>query len=279
MKKGTRTGLGVYLQTCLYRQMPFVMQANTTLNELLNIQAGVAPGSNVYPSVQCIGIGNGGLKPASNSGIWKVEAVDHMADHFGFYNQIPFILRTPDNDLTQVERANYALRRIETHGGIQYVAYYLKRLPAATQTANINLITVNNGTTTTTSFTPTSANLNPTVPNVSNTTVNSVNGSFISSSSRITCTFTPTDIAELQNVSTILYNDPAYAVISEFGIVSGVNKTVNSPSVGSTTIPFNELICAQICSFINSVLIASSATEGSSIVFDLGATEQLLALA
>lgn len=278
MKKGTRTANGLYLQSCLYRQLPFEMKPFTTLNEFLNIQAGVAPGNNVTPTVKCIGIGNGGLKPAVNGGLWSIQAEDHKASDLGHYNQLPFVLRTLDNDLSTVERARYALRRIETHNNTQYAAYYLRRLEAPTNTALLNVTTVNNGLISSTPFVPTSANLNPSVPAVSNTSSNTVNGSFLTAANRETQTFSPTDIVELLNVATVIYGDPNYAIISEVSIVSGVDKVVNSPSIGNTTISFNELICAQIVSFINTVMIAPSAANGSSLTFDLGASEPLLAL-
>ena len=187
-------------------------------------------------------------------------------------------MRTLDNDLSTVERARYALRRIETHNNTQYAAYYLRRLEAPTNTALLNVTTVNNGLISSTPFVPTSANLNPSVPAVSNTSSNTVNGSFLTAANRETQTFSPTDIVELLNVATVIYGDPNYAIISEVSIVSGVDKVVNSPSIGNTTISFNELICAQIVSFINTVMIAPSAANGSSLTFDLGASEPLLAL-
>ena len=278
MKKGTRTALGIYLQSCLFRNLPYVMQEKTTLNEALNIQAGVAPPSNVYPSVKCIGIGVGGLRPSVNDGLWSIDAADHEADHFGFYRQMPFVIRKPDNDLSPTERAKYALRRIEVVNNVSYVAYYLRRLDPPVTTASLEVLTVNNGISTTVPFVPTNANLSPTVPAISNKSTNTVDGSYITASNTNTVVFTPDDIVNLFEVAETLYGSSAQAVISEIGIVSGVDKIVSSPSVGNTTIQFNELIAAQIVSFINTVFIASSSTNGSSITFDLGATEPLLAL-
>ena len=278
MKKGTRTALGIYLQSCLFRQLPFVMQEKTTLNESLNIQAGVAPPSNVYPTVKCIGIGVGGLRPQVSEGLWSIEAADHEADHFGFYKQMPFVIRRPENDLSPTERAKYALRRIETINNISYVAYYLRRLDNPITTASLEVLTVNSGVTTSVPFVPTTANLNPTVPDISNKNINTVDGTYITASNTNTIVFTSEDISNLIEVAETLYGSGNRAVISEIGIVSGVDKIVNSPSIGNTTIQFNELICAQIVSFINTVLVAPASSNGSFITFDLGATEPLLAL-
>ena len=279
MKNSNRTVNGVYLQNCLYQHLPFNMLPNTTLNEALNIQSGVAPGQGVYPKAAYFGIGNGGIKATTTSdGLVKIQASDHYGDHAGFYRQLPFVMRALDNDLAVVERARYALRRIETHNYTQYAVYYLRRLDMTNVVPELQTLNIVDGITTVTAYSPTSGNLNPTPPLVQSTGVNTVNGVFITASSKNIIVFTANDIAELVNVSNILFNDPDYAIISEIGIVAAVDKTVNVPSEGNTVISFNEVISAQIVSFINTTIIASAAGGGTTTEFDLGATEPLFSL-
>ncbi len=54
----TRTIYGVYLQTVKTVGIPFEMIPNTTLNEKLNIQAGVKPTANETPFMRYLALGN-----------------------------------------------------------------------------------------------------------------------------------------------------------------------------------------------------------------------------
>jgi hypothetical protein len=279
MENITRTIFGSKLQTCLLMGLPFVMEVNTTLNERFGIQNGIAPGEGIIPTMRYYCIGNGGHTfTVGAGGRTKPEPIQHRGTDAGLYSPIPFVLREIENDLDVVERTRYALRRLETHQSRQYVAYYLKRLELTSVAAGMELINVVDGVSSVTAFVPDSSNLNPTPPLLSSTGVNTVTGEYVSATAKIGLIFSAADIAELLNVGQVIYDDPEMAIISEVGLCSGVNKNVQSPSSGGTTINFNEAIAVQVVSHINTFKPAAYINNGSEILLDVGATEPLFFL-
>jgi hypothetical protein len=273
----TRTLASSYLQTCLLMNANFVLTPETTLNELYAIQNGVAPIST--PTLGYFAIGNGGHKiTVGANGIPLTLPVQHAATDAALYNGLPFILRPINNDIDTASQANYALRRIETHGGNQYIAYYLKRLPVAGIAPTMQSINTVNGVSTAAIYTPTSANLNPTPPALNSAGVNLVSGNYVAASANMNIALSANDVAELLNVATVLYGDPAYAIISEVALCSGLDKVVQSATYGNATIPFKEAIAVQVISFINTYFALSFNSTGLDILLDCGSSEPLFSL-
>jgi hypothetical protein len=279
MQTTTRTIYSSYLQTVLLRGKAFQMAANSTLNELLQVQSGVAP--TVTPTLKYYAIGNGGHAMVTGAnGIPLINPVQHNSTDAGLFHQLPFVLRELGNDIDAITQADYALRRIETHNGLQYIAYYLKRLPE-TDVPDMEYLTVANGVTTTTAFTPNTSNLNPTPPALNNGGVNTVSGDYVASSSKVAINLTPTEITELLNMANIIYGDPAYAIISEIALCSGVDKTVQSPNGtgnNASMINFNEAIAVQCLSFLNTFFSMPMNTSGAEILLDVGTSEPCFVL-
>lgn len=279
MENITRTIYGSKLQTCLLMGLPFVLETNSTLNERFGIQNGVAPDATVIPTMRYFCIGNGGHTFTMGAGgRSKPEPIQHRGTDAGLFSPIPFVLRETNNDLDVTERAKYALRRQETHGGRQYFAYYAKRLDLVNVSAGMELIHVQDNVNTVTAFIPDSSNLNPTPPVLSSTGVNTVTGEYVSATAKIGLILSGVDINELLNVGQVIYDDPELAIISEVGLCSGVDKYVQSPGVSGTTINFNEAIAVQIVTHINTFKPAAYVSNGTEILLDVGATEPLFVL-
>ena len=277
MQAISRTLLSSHLQDCLFLNRPFVMPPNTTLNELFGVQNGVVP--TTTPTMGYLAIGNGGHKfTVGANNIPKNDPVQHVATDAALYNHLPFVLREVNNDLDPITAGSYALRRLETHNGLQYFAYYLKRLPLNTVVPDMEYNTVLNGVTTTTAYVYTSANLNPTPPALNSSGVNVVSGDTVAASAKMNIVFTPAEVQELINVATVMYQDPGFAIISELALCSGVDKTVQSPGVGNAVINFNEAIAVQTLGFINGFYPMASTTNGLSILIDIGSSEPMFTL-
>lgn len=275
MEPITRSIFGSYLQTCLLLGLPFAVQANSTLNEKFGVQPGIYPDTTTVPRMRYYAIGNGGHSfTVGANGQTKPDPVQHLATDAALYNHLPFVLRTIDNDLTPTQQALYGLRRQETHGGLQYFAYYLKRMDFTSVVPAMQNVAVADGTSTTTAFAPTSANLNPTPPDLSSGGVNLLTGDYASASAEVDLNFTSWDITEFLNVANVLYGDDGYAIVSEIALVSGVDKVVTSPAQ-TGTINFNEVIAAQVVSFVNTFFPAKYANNGNDMIFDIGSTEPL----
>lgn len=280
MENISRTIYGSYLQTCLLMKLPFAafqMLPNTTLNERFGVQQGIAP--DVLPTVGYYVIGNGGHTfTVGANNLSKPEPIQHKGTDASLYSPLPFVLRTQDNDLTPEQRAQYALRRTETHDGVPYFAYYARRIDLSNTAPQMQMVTVQDGNSTTVPFVPDSSNLNPVPQTLSSDGVNLVSGDYAAATAKVALDLANWDVSELLNVAKVLYGDESYAIISELGIVSGVDKNVQSPGPNNTTINQNEVVCAQIVSHVNVFWPLVFNNNGTEILLDVGATEPLFNL-
>lgn len=275
----TRTVYGSYLQSCQLLGLPFALASSSTLNEKFGVQPGVLPNSGVLPACRYFAIGNGGHKLNVTNGLYIPEPIQHLTTDAALYNHLPFVLREPNNDLTTAEQAMYALRVAEVHNGINYVAYYLKRIDMTNVAVSMQYKTVaSDGTVTTTPFQPTTANLNPTPPNLSPTGVNVVSGDYVMASAPVPIALSANDVTEILNVANILYGDPNAAIVSEIALVSGVDKIIAVGGSGQPTFNFNEVIAAQVDTFINTFYALNFSQNGVSNIVDCGAVEPLYQL-
>ena len=279
MENITRTIYGAKLQSSLLLNKPVIIDTNSTLNEKFSIQANVALGTNDKPAMNYVAVGNGGHRFVTGSnGRGRPVPIQHNPTDAALYNQLPFVLRTLDNDLDSIQKQKYGLRRVETYNAVQYVAYYLKRLDLSTTVPEIKYSAVVNGSTTTTPFTPTTSNLNPTPPDVNVNGVNITTGDYVSTSSRVPFVLTTDDITELMNVANIIEGDSNFAIISEIATCSGLDKVVQVTSPGQGTFNFNEVIAVQVASFISTNFYLPSTNAGLSLLLDVGATEPMMVL-
>ena len=274
MNNINRTVYGSFLQTCQLMKLKFTMMPSSTLNEKFNIQNGTTVAAGEIPGVGYYAIGNGGHKYVSIDGISRPEPLQHLATDAALFNHIPFVLRPTSNDLTQAERSKYGLRKLETHSGESYYAYYLRRLSTADITASTEYRIVANGSTTVSTFVPNASNLNPVPSELATSGTNAVTGDYVASSAKLPLTFTADEVSELLNVAKVLYKDEKFAIISEVAIVSGVDKVVQVQST-SGTINFNEVIGAQVYSFYNTHMDMAFLNTGLTMLLDVGSTEPL----
>lgn len=279
MERIVRTVYGAYLQTCQLLNLPVILKPNSTLNEKFNIHTNIAIADSDRPAMLYVGIGNGGHRMVVGSnGIGKPEIIQHTPRHAALYNQLPFILRLPSEDLIPTERAKYRLRRLETHDGITYVAYYLKKLDMTNTVPQLELRTVTDGVTNSTVFSPTIADLNPTPPAINPGGVLTTTGDYIAATGKVPFIMDANEVAEFLNVANIIYGDEGYAMISEIALCSGVDRTVVGDFNGSSS-GYIDSIGVQIMNFIGQFVHVPSNNSGIDIEFDVGSVEPLLVLA
>jgi hypothetical protein len=279
MENITRTVYGSYLQTCMLLNLPFVVKAHTTLNEKFSIQNGILPDVSDLPHMRYYAIGNGGHRMVvGGNGRSKPEPIQHRATDAAAFSHIPFVMREPDADLSVSERAKYALRREEIHNGTRYIAYYLKRMELTGVVPVMEYKTVADGETTTTPFVPDTSNLNPLPPDLNAEGVNVTTGDYTTTTAKVLLTLTAAEVSELLDVAEILYQDDGLGIISEIQLCSAVDKIVQSPGPGSTSITFNDAIAVQVVSHINSFFPLKFTNNGVDVLLDVGATEPLFSL-
>ena len=279
MENITRTIYGSLLQTCLLLKLTHSIAENSTLNERFGVQQNVMPDANQLPSMGYYVIGNGGHTwSVGAAGMGVPTPVQHRGTDASCYSPIPFVLREQNNDLSTTERAKYALRRTETHNGKSYFAYYARRMDLSAVKAVAELMRVADDVTTIAPFVPDSSNLNPTPPAIVPDSVNVVSGDYVAATAKIGLVLSDTDVNELINVAKVIYGDERYAIVSEVGLVTGVDKFVSSAGPNNTTINQNEVIASQIASFVNVFWPLAYNRKEAGVLLDLGATEPLFTL-
>lgn len=271
-----RTAAASILQTCQYLGLPLRTYSNFSLNQKLGILPDEVPTTNEKSAVKYLAIGNGGHDMViGGNGKVKWRAVHHTPRHSAMYNQLPFVLRPIANDLPLMERAKYRLRRVETHGGESYIAYYLRVLDLTGVEAGMEFRTVNNGVTTSTPYNPTLEDLNPVPPVLVGGQSVTTTGDYIASSAKIPYLMTPEEVTEFVNACTIIEGEEGYAVISEMATVAGVDRSVTQTIAGQPQ-TYLEAIYAQITSFISTAYVMEHQTDGIRLTLDVGNVEPLL---
>ena len=292
----TRTGIGILVQTNKYIGAAHELLPNSTVNESLTDPL-VVP---FQPSPPTLGmeltdtydsltdtdnlklrymvIGNLGHRfvvgpPATTN------TVPHAATDCGLYGLIPFVARPVTNDLTSTEREKYRLRKTMTIGGILYAVYYARVIDITAITSSLLLTSIVGGTPVTVSFVPTINNLRPPQPSVGIGN----DGSYLSVSSPIEVNFTDTEVTMLKDACQLIYGDSNYAIISEIGFCTGVEKVVTDkyPNSGTQTPvavtpnTYYEAVAMQINMIASAYYPVASTNAGFDFGFDLGAAEPL----
>lgn len=268
----TRTIYGAKLQTASLLGRAYQADTNSTLNEAYNVGVSeTIDDPDKYPAMAWYGIGYGGhYHTVSADNIPATAPIKHRTRDANFFAAVPFLMRAVDDDLSQAERANYAMRTRETFGGSDYYCYYLKALDLDSTNPEMIRTVTDGETSTNTPFVPEVGDLNPTPPTVDQTAT----GEFYSVAATLNIVFSETDVAELRNVFDIRFNDPDIAVISEIGLVVAHNQPMDIDVNGTPLLNnFVEAIRAQIVNHITSYYPASYAQRGFEIRLDAGATQ------
>ena len=103
-------------------------------------------------------------------------------------------------------------------------------------------------------------------------------GDYLSTSAILGLDFSAADVAELINVANLLYNNELYAVISEIGLVAGVDRTVTASGPGGS-INYVEALMATITTHITAYNSVSYNNNGFDYDLELGAVEPLVGVA
>lgn len=250
MKNTTPTVYGDFIQACSFTGAPFDMVANTTLNERLGILAGVAPPTGKVPQAGWICIGNQGHRPVVDGlNSWNTGR-QHLPSHGGPFEMMPFVLRPINNDLTQAERKKYGLRKIEEYGGKQYIAYYLKKVDMTTSRPAMVIIDKTGGVTSFRPFVPTTSDLSPTPTDLAPEETQTANGNQLGVRQVITVILTAAEIEMVLDACRIMYDNASRAVLSEIGMVAGVEYVTNGTSTGGGVVEYTEVISAQVVSHL-----------------------------
>lgn len=272
-----RSIYGANLQTSQLLGIPFTVVPSSTLNEKFNIVPSIQPNATDMPRMRYVCIGNGGhkMKTTGTNTLQVPEPLQHDPTDAALFSHLPFVLRPVSNDLSTTERARYALRRTETHGGSDYFAYYLRRMDLTSVTSQMEYKNVSSAGVSTTPFQPDSDNLNPVAAVINTGGAVTTSGAYVTASARVSFILDSFDVSEILNAANVKYGSEDYAIISEIGLTSGIDKTVSVFDGTGTSFNFNEVIAAQVANYISSFHALKFTSNGVNTLFDVGATEPL----
>ena len=268
----THTVFGNFINTLQRMKKSYVHTPFTTLNEKFNIFPNERPSAGVLPTIGYLGVGNGGhYADTIDNNLDITRNYQHKSTDASLFRWMPLVLRPLANDLTPAQRAGYALRRIETYEGVQYAAYYLKRvdLSAVDPKMEYRIITPD-GSIVVSEFIPDSSNLNPVPEEIAVDGVNVTTSEFISVSAKVTIPWQQWEIQEYLNAANIKFGTEDAAIISEIVIVSGVDKVVTA---GALT--YTESICAVIETYIQQKIDITTNSQNFAMNLDIGVSEPL----
>lgn len=274
-----RTVYGAAVQTAQLLQVPVpedFLQA-ASLNTALGVQPTTMPNTADQHAMRCFVLGIGAhAYTTGNNGIALPTTKQHTSRDAGLFKLIPICVRPADDDLDEAYRQRYCLRRVEDIGGVPHIAYYGRRFDGSAAVMKAYLQTITNGRVTTSNeFIATAADREPTPVDISGQVSNPLEAEVTRVSAPVTITLDSFDVAEILNASVILQGSEDYTHVSELGLVTGVNRTVNSDNGLGGTVSFNELIGAMIHSHVPTQLALKDRRPGLDLMFDVGAKEAL----
>lgn len=246
-----------------------------TLNTKFSVQENVSHSDNDVLKIGYMAIGDWGH-------IWQTGKtspvpVPHSPEDAACYRHIPFVAREISNDLSPSERSKYRMRVVRVIGTKTYALYFIRVIDLSLTTPTIEYRVVKDGNVTSKPYTPSSANLNPERPAVVTDQSIDTSGTLIAVTSKIPFVMTETDMSELRNVGIVLYNDEMAGLISEFALVSGVDRVV-SGNFGGTIANYTEIISATVTHFGSAFMHCIFDNVGKSTSLDLGTVEPLQSL-
>lgn len=97
---------------------------NSTLNYKYNVEQELIP--TAHPKIAYFGIGTRGYRNLDDQNL--AAPYIPSAKNLDLYTPIPIRIVPVDNDLSPVERSNYRMRVLTVVDGLEYWAYYLKKL-------------------------------------------------------------------------------------------------------------------------------------------------------
>ena len=269
-----RTLIGDYIQSINWSQLPYVMDEFTTLNEVFNVQSGVAPDANLRPVMKYLVIGNkGNTYVIGPDNAYFPRDKEYGATQIQCYGHIPFIAREVKNDLAQADRKRYGLRTEKTINGVKYVFYWARRIDMSSVTTSKRISTVNGTRPGGDEYKYTARNMEPKEISYNTDGTAIASKSTVFTSTPVTIELTAEDIAEIVSAYRLYNNSELTPTLSELGFCTGVDKEVAIPGTDQY---YTEVLACQVNVFINTENSLRSANGGLTFDINLGSAEPLV---
>lgn len=235
-----RTIYALDMQSHMMLGMPYETLPNTTLNEKYNFLTNLTTGG-AYPTIKYLVIGKGGTPKFTDS---LIKHSTHTAKDAALFEQVPFVMKTHETDLSVTEQANYRFRFIEIHNGIEYVCYYLKVIPSIDLSRGIYQVNVVDSEGKLGYFDTNRSDILSPVPAVNINYLDTANSVYLAKSMKVMFEMTADDIANLKEVYKILYNQPIN--LTEIGVCSGIDTPTASGRIEAKSVQVNYFVGVDI---------------------------------
>jgi hypothetical protein len=261
MYETTKTIYHTHLELQRAMQEDFNPLPYSTLNEKFGVADEEAVPAGRYPAMEYIAIGRGGHRGRiASDGATLTDILQHDVTDAALFEHLPFVVRLISEDLTPAERAKYGMRTL-----VNLSQTY----------PELKEITVLDGSVSDREYTPTPSQLTPNPLPLSNTQANLASGKHISVTSTLSVSLSATDIQEIMDAVLVLYDDVAYATISEIATVTAHRTPINT-TLGGVNVTYDEAIAAQVANFIPANISLQFTTNGIDSLFSLGHTSPYL---
>lgn len=269
MKNTVKTVHHVNLELLRSMGLPMTIDNYSTLNEAFDIP-NINPPTVGYPEIKYMSIGRGGHRNVTGTGGSSlVDILIHGVTDATLFEALPFVLVPIAEDLTPAERAKYRIRKLETHNGNEYFAYYLKVIDADAIVPTSRIVTLDDGLVVQDeAYVPVVSSQSPVPVDTSNTIVNTVTGRHIVIQSEIKVDLNANDITRFTDAVAIIYGDTRYATISEIGIVAAYDKEITN-NLGGIDATYTEVQTAQVMNFIGTELPLQHNPASASLTYGL----------
>lgn len=232
--------------------------------------------------IACVCIGNGGhrLRVESGALIPTFEPRPHMATDSGLFNQIPFVVKPVNADLSAAERKRFCLRRTMMINGVLHAAYFGRVIPE-TEIPNATIVKriITESTDASTEWRPSSADLTPSMKD--DEPAGTTEQVYVSASVIDQIAFTEQDVTWLREACLLLYGSESYAYISEVAVCTGVKREVTARynDAGNATSVYTgpfEYVGVQIASFSYAAWDMSAHPTGFNMGISTAVSEPLM---
>lgn len=263
------------LLTAMYIRKPYTPLANSTLNEKFNIHKDEVPAVGEYPhlGLWCIGRGAHQLVVKSGGGSSPMNTPIYATDN-SLELATPFVARELTNDLSEIERGRYALREVREINGVMYALYWARWLDMSNVSQVTELqVTEDGEVVSSKSYNPAPESLEPPARNYDDTALET-SRQRITTYAEIGVSFTEQDVKEFIDACIVMYNDPTAAVITEIGMLSGIERSLPTATSGGQSM-MNESIATQLNAHVSTYQAVHLSSKGFDLTILTGSGEPL----
>lgn len=217
------------------------------------------------PGIAYFGIGINGFYNTGD----RIQGTPYQpkSNEMDLYQPIPFRCVPIEEDLSTAERLNYRMRVQQTFGGQSYWCYYLKALNQIDNSVSIVRIDPTTGMEQPYEINPANLTPKPSETNVSGVTSGAITEVMVTK--RVRAALSGAEVYEAINV--IYEGDLTMALVSEWGLYTGVDRTVDGYDAAGVSFRYTEAIYTQLAyKLCNIGSVVNAASWDGNRIFTFG---------